>query len=95
MVNFYLFRNFVNASLLEQILILEAILTSILKVGDLIRGLGFKPTNKDIAEILGNPKKEEMNTSTCNFDQFLGYVKQAGEKQKEGTYEDFVEGKLI
>ena len=62
------------------------------KVGDLIRGLGFKPTNKDIAEILGNPKKEEMNTSTCNFDQFLGYVKQAGEKQKEGTYEDFVEG---
>ena len=33
-----------------------------------------------------------MNTSTCNFDQFLGYVKQAGEKQKEGTYEDFVEG---
>ena len=70
-------------------------LTSILKVGDLIRGLGFKPTTKDIAEILGNPKKEEMNTSTCNFDQFLGYVKQAGEKQKEGTYEDFVEGKLI
>ena len=66
-----------------------------LKVGDLIRGLGFKPTNKDIAEILGNPKKEEMNTSTCNFDQFLGYVKQAGEKQKEGTYEDFVEGEII
>merc|ERR1712078_675663 len=29
------------------------------QVGDLIRGLGFKPTNKDIAEILGNPKQEE------------------------------------
>ena len=78
-----------------RILNLDLMLTSILKVGDLIRGLGFKPTNKDIAEILGNPKKEEMNTSTCNFDQFLGYVKQAGEKQKEGTYEDFVEGELI
>ena len=79
----------------EKILNSDLMFTSILKVGDLIRGLGFKPTNKDIAEILGNPKKEEMNTSTCNFDQFLGYVKQAGEKQKEGTYEDFVEGELI
>merc|ERR1712227_570100 len=43
------------------------------QVGDLVRGLGFKPTNKDIAEI-------------------LGYVKKAAEQQKEGTYEDFVEG---
>ena len=58
----------------------------------MIRGLGFKPTNKDIAEVLGNPKKEEMITSTCNFDEFLGYVKKAAEVQKEGTYEDFVEG---
>merc|ERR1712226_354040 len=49
------------------------------QVGDLVRGLGFKPTNKDIAEILGNPKKEEMATSTCNFDTFLGYVKKATE----------------
>ena len=38
------------------------------QVGDLIRGLGFKPTNKDVAVVLGNPKKEEMNTKTCNFD---------------------------
>ena len=45
------------------------------QVGDLIRGLGFKPTNKDVAGVLGNPKKEEMNTKTCNFDDFLGYVK--------------------
>merc|ERR1712227_185093 len=46
------------------------------QVGDLIRGLGFKPTNKDVAGVLGNPKKEEMNTKTCNFDEFLGYVKE-------------------
>merc|ERR1739838_217982 len=32
------------------------------QVGDLVRGLGFKPTNKDVAGVLGNPKKEEMNT---------------------------------
>jgi len=62
------------------------------QVGDLIRGLGFKPTNKDVAEVLGNPKKEELNTKTCNFDEFLGYVKTCAEVQKEGTYEDFVEG---
>ena len=62
------------------------------KVGDLIRGLGFKPTNKDVAGVLGNPKKEEMNTKTCNFDEFLGYVKSIAETQQEGTFEDFVEG---
>ena len=48
------------------------------QVGDLIRGLGFKPTNKDVAGVLGNPKKEEMNTKTCTFDDFLGYVKGSG-----------------
>jgi Ca2+-binding EF-hand superfamily protein len=62
------------------------------QVGDLIRGLGFKPTNKDVAGVLGNPKKEEMNTKTCNFDEFLGYVKSIAETQQEGTFEDFVEG---
>ena len=62
------------------------------QVGDLVRGLGFKPTNKDVAGVLGNPKKEEMNTKTCNFDEFLGYVKTIAESQQEGTFEDFVEG---
>jgi len=62
------------------------------QVGDLIRGLGFKPTNKDVAGVLGNPKKEEMNTKTCNFDEFLGMVKTIAENQQEGTFEDFVEG---
>jgi myosin light chain 6 len=62
------------------------------QVGDLIRGLGFKPTNKDVAGVLGNPKKEEMNTKTCSFDEFLGYVKSIAETQQEGTFEDFVEG---
>jgi myosin light chain 6 len=62
------------------------------QVGDLIRGLGFKPTNKDVAGVLGNPKKEEMNTKTCNFDEFLGFVKSIAETQQEGTFEDFVEG---
>lgn len=62
------------------------------QVGDLIRGLGFKPTNANVAEALGNPKKEEMNTKTCNFDEFLGYVKSIAETQQEGTFEDFVEG---
>merc|ERR1711868_99863 len=57
------------------------------QVGDLIRGLGFKPTNKDVAGVLGNPKKEEMNTKTCNFDEFLGYVKSIAETQQEGTFE--------
>jgi len=62
------------------------------QVGDLVRGLGFKPTNKDVAGVLGNPKKEEMNTKTCNFDEFLTYVKTIAESQQEGTFEDFVEG---
>jgi len=62
------------------------------QVGDLVRGLGFKPTNKDVAGVLGNPKKEEMNTKTCNFDEFLGFVKTIAESQQEGTFEDFVEG---
>merc|ERR1712193_269447 len=34
------------------------------QVGDLIRGLGFKPTNANVQEALGNPKKEEMNSRT-------------------------------
>lgn len=46
----------------------------------MIRGLGFKPTNKDVAGVLGNPKKEEMNTKTCTFDDFLGYVKGSGKR---------------
>ena len=54
------------------------------QVGDLIRGLGFKPTNKDVAGVLGNPKKEEMNTKTCTFDDFLGYVKGSG--KYDGKY---------
>ena len=33
-----------------------------------------------------------MNTKTCNFDEFLGYVKSIAETQQEGTFEDFVEG---
>ena len=54
--------------------------------------MGFKPTNKDVAGVLGNPKKEEMNTKTCNFDEFLAFVKSIAETQQEGTFEDFVEG---
>ena len=55
------------------------------QVGDLIRGLGFKPTNKDVAGVLGNPKKEEMNTKTCTFDDFLGYVKGSGKSDAKCT----------
>lgn len=33
-----------------------------------------------------------MNTKTCNFDEFIGYVKSIAETQQEGTFEDFVEG---
>jgi myosin light chain 6 len=62
------------------------------QVGDLIRGLGYKPTNKDVAECLGNPKKEEMLTKTCSWDEFLGYLTKIAESKQEGTYEDFVEG---
>lgn len=58
----------------------------------MIRGLGFKPTNKAVLACLGEPKKEELNVKTCTFDEFLGFVKTCAEGQKEGTYEDFVEG---
>ncbi|CBY32441.1 unnamed protein product [Oikopleura dioica] len=62
------------------------------QVGDLIRGLGFKPTNANVMEALGGPKKEEMNTKTCNFDEFINHIKFCAEKQQDGTFEDFVEG---
>ncbi|XP_076819284.1 myosin light chain 3, skeletal muscle isoform-like isoform X6 [Clavelina lepadiformis] len=62
------------------------------QVGSLIRALGEDPTNADVNKVLGNPKKEELNTKQVSFEEFLPMLAQIKRQAVPPNIEDFIEG---
>ncbi|XP_008295080.1 myosin light polypeptide 6 isoform X1 [Stegastes partitus] len=60
--------------------------------GDVMRALGQNPVNAEVLKVLGNPKAEEMNTKTLDFEQFLPMFQAIAKNKDQGSMEDFVEG---
>ncbi|XP_078062880.1 myosin light polypeptide 6-like isoform X2 [Cetorhinus maximus] len=60
--------------------------------GDLLRALGQNPCNAEVLKVLGNPKPEDMNVKTLDFEQFLPKLQDIARNKEPGTFEDFVEG---
>ncbi|KAJ8258175.1 hypothetical protein GJAV_G00194000 [Gymnothorax javanicus] len=60
--------------------------------GDVMRALGQNPVGADVLKVLGNPKAEEMNTKTLEFEQFLPMLQAIAKNKEQGSFEDFVEG---
>uniref|UniRef100_A0A8C4SUK1 Myosin light polypeptide 6-like n=1 Tax=Erpetoichthys calabaricus TaxID=27687 RepID=A0A8C4SUK1_ERPCA len=60
--------------------------------GDVMRALGQNPTNAEVLKVLGNPKSEDMNHKTLDFEQFLPMFQAIAKNKDQGTFEDFVEG---
>ncbi|MFT7804629.1 myosin light polypeptide 6 isoform X3 [Arapaima gigas] len=60
--------------------------------GDVMRSLGQNPVNAEVLKVLGNPKAEEMNYKTLDFEQFLPMFQAIAKNKDQGTFEDFVEG---
>ncbi|XP_041097842.1 myosin light polypeptide 6 isoform X4 [Polyodon spathula] len=60
--------------------------------GDVMRALGQNPTNAEVLKVLGNPKSEEMNHKTLDFEQFLPMLQAIAKNKDQGSFEDFVEG---
>ncbi|KAM9320596.1 myosin light polypeptide 6 isoform 2-T2 [Gastrophryne carolinensis] len=60
--------------------------------GDVLRALGQNPTNAEVMKVLGNPKMDEMNTKTLDFEQFFPILQTINKNKENVTFEDFVEG---
>ncbi|KAI3357419.1 hypothetical protein L3Q82_015852 [Scortum barcoo] len=60
--------------------------------GDVMRALGQNPINAEVLKVLGNPKADEMNTKTLDFEQFLPMFQTIHKNKDQGSMEDFVEG---
>ncbi|XP_018616110.1 myosin light polypeptide 6 isoform X3 [Scleropages formosus] len=60
--------------------------------GDVMRALGQNPVNAEVLKVLGNPKAEEMNHKTLDFEQFLPMLQAIAKNKDQGSFEDFVEG---
>ncbi|XP_041654875.1 myosin light polypeptide 6 [Cheilinus undulatus] len=60
--------------------------------GDVMRALGQNPSNSEVLKVLQNPKAEEMNHKTLDFEQFLPMLQAISKNKDQGTMEDFVEG---
>ncbi|XP_074536712.1 myosin light polypeptide 6 isoform X2 [Halichoeres trimaculatus] len=60
--------------------------------GDVMRALGQNPVNADVLKVLMNPKAEEMNTKTLDFEQFLPMFHAITKNKDQGCIEDFTEG---
>ncbi|XP_030588806.1 myosin light polypeptide 6 isoform X2 [Archocentrus centrarchus] len=60
--------------------------------GDVMRALGQNPVNAEVLKVLGNPKADEMNIKTLDFEQFLPMFQAIAKNKDQGTMEDFVEG---
>jgi len=65
------------------------------QVGDVLRAFGQDPSNADVVQVLGNPKKEEMTVKKMTFEEFLPVMSQMQKTLKPGCLEDFVEGLRI
>lgn len=61
-----------------------------LKVGDMLRALKLKPTQKAVEKLLGGPVKKEGEKSLA-LDEFLPIYKEASKNKDTGAYEDFME----
>ncbi|XP_059812053.1 myosin light polypeptide 6-like isoform X2 [Mobula hypostoma] len=59
---------------------------------DLLRALGQNPCNAEVLKVLGNPKPEDMNMKTLDFEQFLPKLQDIARNKEPGTFEDIVEG---
>uniref|UniRef100_A0A8V1A2U1 Myosin, light chain 6, alkali, smooth muscle and non-muscle n=1 Tax=Gallus gallus TaxID=9031 RepID=A0A8V1A2U1_CHICK len=46
----------------------------------------------DVMKVLGNPKSDEMNLKTLNFEQFLPMMQTIAKNKDQGCFEDYVEG---
>uniref|UniRef100_A0A3P9K694 Zgc:153867 n=1 Tax=Oryzias latipes TaxID=8090 RepID=A0A3P9K694_ORYLA len=63
--------------------------------GDVMRALGQNPVNAEVLKVLGNPKSEEMNYKTLDFEQFLPMLHAITKNKEQGSFEDIVEGLRI
>jgi len=62
------------------------------QAGDVFRALGQNPTNQEVAKVLGNPSKEDLNVKRLTFEEFLPMLQSISKNREQGSYEDFVEG---
>uniref|UniRef100_A0A8C4PZG3 EF-hand domain-containing protein n=1 Tax=Eptatretus burgeri TaxID=7764 RepID=A0A8C4PZG3_EPTBU len=60
--------------------------------GDLMRALGMNPTNAEVDKLLGNPRKDEMQSKYLDFEQFLPMFHAISKCKELGSLEEFVEG---
>uniref|UniRef100_UPI00358E0B3A myosin light chain 3-like n=1 Tax=Myxine glutinosa TaxID=7769 RepID=UPI00358E0B3A len=63
------------------------------QAGDIMRALGFNPTNKAINYVVGKLSEEEMKNKMMDFTIFLAMVHHIVKtKEIQGTFEEFMEG---
>ncbi|KAE8626448.1 hypothetical protein XENTR_v10006632 [Xenopus tropicalis] len=60
--------------------------------GDVMRALGQNPTNAEVMKVLGNPKPEDMNIKTLDFEQFLPMMQTVAKNRDVPGLEDIIEG---
>ncbi|NP_001084714.1 uncharacterized protein LOC414678 [Xenopus laevis] len=60
--------------------------------GDVMRALGQNPTNAEVMKVLGNPKSEDLNTKTLEFEQFLPMLQAIAKNKDLPGLEEMLEG---
>ncbi|XP_052003860.1 myosin, light chain 1, alkali; skeletal, fast-like [Xyrauchen texanus] len=62
------------------------------QIADIMRALGQNPTNKEVANILGNPSIDDMANKRVDFEGFLPMLQFVINSPNKASFEDYVEG---
>lgn len=62
------------------------------RVGDMLRAMKMKPTNKAIEKITGTHK---AGTKTITLEEFMPIMKEIGKNKDTGSYDDFMEAMKV
>merc|ERR1711939_1300430 len=61
-------------------------------VGEVIRCLGYNPTQGELMKTLSNPNEKDMQNKKVSFEQFLPVLKEIINNDVEVSQEEFIEG---